>query len=41
MEYGLIIACMFLVIIGGLSLFATNETAMYANISNVIGNAVH
>jgi pilus assembly protein Flp/PilA len=38
-EYGLIIACMFLVIIGGMSLFATNENAMYTHVSNAIAGA--
>jgi len=40
-EYGLIVACIFLAIVGGLSAFAGNETAMYANISNTIGAATH
>jgi pilus assembly protein Flp/PilA len=38
-EYGLIIACMFLVIVGGMSLFATNENAMYTHVSNAISSA--
>jgi pilus assembly protein Flp/PilA len=38
-EYGLIVALIFLAIVGGLSTFATNETAMYGNISNTISNA--
>jgi pilus assembly protein Flp/PilA len=38
-EYGLIVALIFLAIIGGLSTFATNETAMYSHISTVISNA--
>jgi pilus assembly protein Flp/PilA len=40
-EYGLIIACMFLVIVGGMSLFATNENAMYTHVSNAIAGATH
>ena len=40
-EYGLIVALIFLAIIGGLSLFATNENAMYTRISNTIANATH
>lgn len=39
-EYGLIVCCIFLAIIGGLSLFATNENAMYTHISATIGGAV-
>ena len=38
-EYGLIVACIFLAIIGGLSAFATNENVMYTHISTAIGNA--
>jgi pilus assembly protein Flp/PilA len=40
-EYGLIVACIFLAIMGGLSLFANNENTMYHNISNAIGGATH
>jgi pilus assembly protein Flp/PilA len=40
-EYGLIVACIFLAILGGLSLFATNENAMYTHISNAISGATH
>jgi len=39
-EYGLIIACVFLAIIGGLSLFATNANSMYNTISTSVGAAV-
>ena len=39
-EYGLIVACIFLAIIGGLSLFATNASTMYTTIANTIGGAV-
>jgi pilus assembly protein Flp/PilA len=38
-EYGLIVALIFLAIIGGLSTFATNETSMYAHVSTTISNA--
>ena len=38
-EYGLIVSLIFLAIIGGLSLFADNETAMYSHISAVVSNA--
>jgi pilus assembly protein Flp/PilA len=38
-EYGLIVSLIFLGIIGGLSLFANNETAMYAHISSVVSSA--
>jgi pilus assembly protein Flp/PilA len=40
-EYGLIVAFIFLAIVGGLSAFATNETAMYTHISNTITGATH
>jgi pilus assembly protein Flp/PilA len=38
-EYGLIVSLLFLAIVSGLSLFATNENAMYTHISTTIGNA--
>ena len=38
-EYGLIVALIFLAIVGGLSTFATNETTMYGHISTTISNA--
>ncbi len=38
-EYGLIVALIFLAIIGGLSTFATNENTMYTKISGTIANA--
>jgi len=38
-EYGLIVACMFLVIVGGMSLFATNENTMYTHVSTAIATA--
>ena len=40
-EYGLIVAFIFLAIVGGLSLFATNENTMYTKISNSIGSATY
>jgi pilus assembly protein Flp/PilA len=40
-EYGLIVACIFVAIIGGLSLFAGNESNMYNNVSTTIGTAIH
>jgi pilus assembly protein Flp/PilA len=40
-EYGLIVAFIFLAIVGGLSAFATNENVMYTKISNAIGSATH
>ena len=40
-EYGLIVALIFLAILGGLSTFATNETAMYSRVSNTIAGATH
>ena len=39
-EYGLIVCCIFLAIVGGLSLFATNENAMYTRVSNAVSGAV-
>ncbi len=41
MEYGLIVAFIFLAIIGGLSAFATNENAMYQKISSSVSGATH
>jgi len=38
-EYGLIVACMFLVIIGGMSLFASNENTVYTHISSAVSGA--
>jgi pilus assembly protein Flp/PilA len=40
-EYGLIVAFIFLAIVGGLSAFATNENVMYTKISTAISNATH
>ena len=40
-EYGLIVAFIFLAIVGGLSAFATNENAMYQRVSNAISGATH
>jgi pilus assembly protein Flp/PilA len=39
-EYGLIVACIFLAMIGGLTLFAGNENKMYTNISTTISTAI-
>ena len=39
-EYGLIVACIFLAMIGGLSLFASNANSMYTTISSTIGGAI-
>ncbi len=38
-EYGLIVACIFLAIIGGLSVFAGNASNMYNNISTAVATA--
>ncbi|HWF78770.1 MAG TPA: Flp family type IVb pilin [Caulobacteraceae bacterium] len=38
-EYGLIVSLIFLAIIGGVSLFATNETSMYTRIGNAVAGA--
>jgi pilus assembly protein Flp/PilA len=38
-EYGLIVCCIFLAIVGGLSLFATNENVMYTKISTAVAGA--
>jgi pilus assembly protein Flp/PilA len=38
-EYGLIVSLIFLAIIGGVSLFATNENSMYTRISNAVSGA--
>ena len=38
-EYSLIVACIFLAIVGGVSLFAGNETTMYNHISTVVSSA--
>ena len=40
MEYGLIVACIFLAMIGGLSLFANNAANMYNTISTTVGGAI-
>ena len=39
-EYGLIVACIFLAMIGGLSLFAGNASNMYNTISTTVGGAI-
>ena len=38
-EYGLIVSLIFLAIISGMSLFATNENTMYVKISNAVSGA--
>lgn len=40
-EYGLIVACITLAILGGLTFFAGNENAMYTHISATIVGATH
>ena len=35
-EYGLIVACITLAILGGMQLFAGNEVAMYNHISTTV-----
>jgi pilus assembly protein Flp/PilA len=40
-EYGLIVAFIFLAIVGGLSAFASNENIMYTKISNAVSGATH
>jgi pilus assembly protein Flp/PilA len=40
-EYGLIVAFIFLAIVGGLSAFATNENVMYTKISTAVSGATH
>ena len=40
-EYGLIVACVTLAILGGMTFFAGNENAMYTHISNAIVGATH
>ena len=40
-EYGLIVACIFLAILGGISAFATNEVTMYNHISTAVTNSIH
>ncbi len=39
-EYGLIVACICLAIIGGLTLFANNTNGMYTNMSATISTAM-
>ena len=38
-EYGLIVCCITLAILGGMSFFASNENAMYTHISAAITGA--
>jgi pilus assembly protein Flp/PilA len=35
-EYGLIVACITLAILGGMTLFASNENIMYTKISTAV-----
>lgn len=39
-EYGLIIACIFIAVLGAFSLFAGNTTNMYNTVSNTLGGAI-
>jgi pilus assembly protein Flp/PilA len=36
-EYGLIVSCIFLAVVTGVSLFAGNTTVMYGKISAAVG----
>jgi len=40
-EYGLIVACITLAILGGMQFFAGNEVAMYNHISTTIVGSTH
>ena len=40
-EYGLIVACVTLAILGGMTLFASNENVMYTKISTAVSGATH
>jgi pilus assembly protein Flp/PilA len=40
-EYGLIVACVTLAILGGMSLFASNENVMYTKISTAVSGATY
>lgn len=40
-EYGLIVAGIFLAILSAVNLFATNATNMFSNIATTIGSAMH
>jgi Flp pilus assembly pilin Flp len=39
-EYCLILSCIFLAIIGGLSAFSSKSNTMYQNIGTTVGNAI-
>ena len=41
MEYGLIVAFIFLAIVGGLTTFASNNNAEYQRISNAVSGVTH
>ena len=38
-EYGLIVSLIFLAIIGGVTLFASNANTMFTNVGNKVGAA--
>jgi len=40
-EYGLIVALIFLAIVGGVTTFASNENIMYTKISTAVSGATH
>jgi pilus assembly protein Flp/PilA len=40
-EYGLIVACVFLAIIGGVNFFASSANSMFTNIGSSVGAATH
>jgi pilus assembly protein Flp/PilA len=40
-EYGLIVACVTLAILGGMTLFAGNENVMYTKISTAVSGATY
>lgn len=40
-EYGLIVACITLAILGGMTLFASNENIMYTKISTAVTGATY
>ncbi len=40
-EYGLIVACIFLAIIGGVNFFANSANTMFTHIGSSVGAATH
>jgi pilus assembly protein Flp/PilA len=40
-EYGLIVACVTLATLGGMTLFASNENIMYTKISTAVSGATY